>query len=237
MHIAICDDSVADRRQLERLLKKESDRRSADGGILYVDSYGNAPSLLANPMQYDVFYIDMCHTTGMSGLAIVTALKHIGVNAPIVMCCSDVNYREQEFPEDTLYLDKPIKTSELADSLDHAHSLKENAEPLIELRDEHETVYVTEADILYAVENGRNTSVTLTDGRIVDIASTAMTLFDEIENHPSFVAPSTKTVINCRHIAKIEFHTATMTDGTVFKINRRCLKYAKKAMEEYNTEA
>ena len=30
MHVAICDDNVADRRQLERLLKRESDKRSAD---------------------------------------------------------------------------------------------------------------------------------------------------------------------------------------------------------------
>ena len=29
MHVAICDDNVADRRQLERLLKRESDKRSA----------------------------------------------------------------------------------------------------------------------------------------------------------------------------------------------------------------
>ena len=28
MHIAICDDNVADRKQLERLLKRESDKRA-----------------------------------------------------------------------------------------------------------------------------------------------------------------------------------------------------------------
>jgi DNA-binding LytR/AlgR family response regulator len=236
MHIAICDDSVADRKQLERLLKKESDRRAVDGGILYVDSYGNGSSLLANPMQYDVFYIDMCHTTGMSGLSIVTALKHLGVNAPIVMCCSEVDYREQNFPEGTLYLDKPIKTDQLAESIDHARYIKETAEPLIELREENGTIYVTEPDILYAVEDGRITTVTLTDGRKININSTAMTLFDEIESHPVFVAPSVKTIINCRYIEKIDFRNAAMTDGTIFKINRHCLKYAKKAMNDFKTE-
>ena len=38
MHIALCDDNVADRKQFERLVKRESDRRAADEGILFVDS-------------------------------------------------------------------------------------------------------------------------------------------------------------------------------------------------------
>ena len=29
MHIAICDDNVADRKQLERLLKRESEKRKS----------------------------------------------------------------------------------------------------------------------------------------------------------------------------------------------------------------
>ena len=33
MHIAICDDNVADRKQLERLLCRESDKRKADTGV------------------------------------------------------------------------------------------------------------------------------------------------------------------------------------------------------------
>lgn len=233
MHIAICDDNVADRKQLERLLKRESDRRAESSGILYADSYGNASSLLSNPMQYDVFYIDMCKTVGVSGLSIVMELRNSGVNAPIVMCCSDINYREQDFPEDTLFIDKPIKSDELSKSLDHALSIKEKAQPLIELRTEKETIYVTEPDILYAVEAGRFTVVSLVDGRKVNITTTASNLFADIESHPSFLAPTLKTVINCRYIQKIAFHKAIMSDGEVFKISRSCLGYAKEAMAEF----
>lgn len=233
MHIAICDDNVADRKQLERLLKRESDRRAESSGILYADSYGNASSLFSNPMQYDVFYIDMCKTVGVSGLSIVIELKNLGVNAPIVMCCSDINYREQDFPEDTLFIDKPIKSDELSKSLDHALSIKENAQPLIELRTEKETIYVTEPDILYAVEDGRFTVVSLADGRKINITTTASNLFADIEIHPSFLSPTLKTVINCRHIQNISFHKAVMSDGEVFRISRNCLEYAKKAMSEF----
>ena len=87
MHIAVCDDNVADRKQLERLLKRESDKRAASTGIIYTDSFGNSASLLSNPMQYDAFYIDMCLTEGTTGTDVVNALTAQGVNAPIVLCC------------------------------------------------------------------------------------------------------------------------------------------------------
>ena len=129
MHIALCDDNVADRKQFERLVKRESDRRAATDGTLFVDSFGNADSLLTNPMQYDVFYIDMCKTPNITGADVVKSLKDKGVNAPIVMCCSNINYREQDFPENVIFLDKPIKADELSASIDHALKIMEQAVP------------------------------------------------------------------------------------------------------------
>lgn len=67
MHIALCDDNVADRKQFERLTKRESDRRAARDGILYVDSFGNAEALLHNPMQYDVFMLTCAKLRALPG--------------------------------------------------------------------------------------------------------------------------------------------------------------------------
>ena len=39
MHLAVCDDNIADRKQMERLLGRESDRRLNTTGVLYVDSF------------------------------------------------------------------------------------------------------------------------------------------------------------------------------------------------------
>lgn len=185
MHIAVCDDNVADRHQMERLLKRESDQRREVSKPLYIDSFGNCATLLANPMQYDVFYIDMCKTEGITGMDVVAKLTSAGVNAPIVMCCSDVNYREQSFPENVLYLDKPIKTDELHKSIDHVQKLAENVESLIELREDQETFYLTESDILYAIEKGIVTIVTLTNGRTISIKSTALNFFSQVEHFPT----------------------------------------------------
>lgn len=233
MHIAICDDNVADRKQLERLLKRESDRRSRTTGILYADSFGNAPALLSNPMQYDVFYIDMCRTAGVCGLDVVNGLLSKGVNAPIVMCCSLVNYRELELPSNVIFLDKPIRTEELSRSIDHALSIKSEAPSLIELREDKDTYYVTEPDIVYAVEEGMYVRVTLTDGRRINVVSTAMNFFSQIEMYASFFAPSQKIIVNGRHIGSLGLRKIVMKDGSVFKTSGKCMQYARYALEEF----
>ena len=73
MHIAVCDDNVADRKQLERLLKRESDKRAASTGIIYTDSFGNSTSLLSIPCN-TMPSILICLTEGTTGTDVVNAL-------------------------------------------------------------------------------------------------------------------------------------------------------------------
>ena len=75
MHIAICDDNVADRKQLERLLGRESDKRKSDTGVFYTDSYGDCEVLGRNPMPYDLFFFFFTERDGKDGAA-ATAYKH-----------------------------------------------------------------------------------------------------------------------------------------------------------------
>ena len=236
MHIAICDDNIGDRKQLERLLKRESDRRIKSSGVLYIDSFGNADLLVANPMQYDAFYIDMCHADNKTGIDVTKALIEKGVNVPIILCCSTINYREHSFPENVLYLDKPIKVDALIASIDHALEIKKDAVSLIELRTEKCTFYVTEPDIICAIEEGRNLNVSLTDGRLIQIGTDAMNFFYSVENYPSFFAPNPKTIINARHIQKIGLRKITLTNDMCFKVTGSCMKYAKQAYEDCQTK-
>lgn len=235
MHIAICDDNIADRHQMERLLKRESDRRSTTTGILYIDSYGNSDALLANPMRYDAYYIDVCKTEGITGIDLATNLSQAGIQAPVILCCSDINYKEQFLPEqiqNVVFLDKPIKPEELSNTLDYALEIKSKAIPQIELREDQNTFYVTEPEILYAVEDGRYVIVTLTNGQKVNVVSDINNFFAHLEHYPTFFASSAKAIINGRHIQKIDRRKAIMADGTVFKIHRSCLGYAKTILEK-----
>lgn len=227
MHIAICDDNVADRKQLERLLKRESDKRAAVSGVLYVDSYGHPESLLRNSMQYDVFFIDICNTEDITGVDVVNSLTALGNISPVILCSSKLNYHDFSLPERALFLDKPVKVAELSAVLDKAQQVKDSAAPVIELREEKGTYYVTEPDILYAVEENRHLRVTLKNGKEVLLNTSSQNFFSQVENYLSFFAPSIHSVVNARHIDHFHFHKITMCDGTVFKAHGQILSYAR----------
>ena len=127
MHIAICDDNNADRKQLERLLKRESDKRKAKTGLLFADSFGDCRILSTNHMQYDLFFLDMT-ASAPDGLTFALQLVENGVTAPIVLCSSKINYKEKAsalsgIPDSILYLDKPLSHQSFRRSLTGQKSL------------------------------------------------------------------------------------------------------------------
>ncbi|MBO5209903.1 MAG: LytTR family transcriptional regulator DNA-binding domain-containing protein [Lachnospiraceae bacterium] len=259
MHIAVCDDNVADRKQMERLLGRASDRRTSTTGVLYIDSYGNVDAVMRSPMLYDAFFIDM--TSGpVNGFELARKLIDAGSTAPIILCTSTIDYRAvieaamAEVPEDAvelsnhsilrqqlhsqiLYLDKPIKVAELDQRLDHAIACKAAAVPTIELRGEHETYYVHEDEIMYARKNAQYAHVTLTDNREVDILTTMANLFSQIKGFTHFIPVSEHTLINITFIKKISFFKLHMKDGHSFTVAPVELSKAKTAYEKYKTES
>ena len=237
MHVAICDDNGADRKQMERLLKRESDKRASSTGVLYVDSYGNVDALLANALMYDVFYVDMCLTPGVDVQGIVEALRKKGSTAPIVLCSSKINSRQMEFPENVFFLDKAIKVAELSESIDKALSIKEEAPSVIELRNESGTTYVTEEEILYAVAKNHGILVTLTGGRTQEVRTDLYNLYSQwAANHECFLPPKGRFILNCRHIKKLGLLNATMSDGKTFLLSRTYRGYAEYIIESLNQE-
>ena len=236
MHVAVCDDNIADRKQTERLLGRESDRRAKITEGLFVDSYGNEQALLTKPMQYDIFYIDMCQTASDHGLQIAHKLVASGVHAPIYMCCSKVNYREQNFPENVFFLDKPLRAEDLIVSLDHAEQLKAEAVSRIELRDDKETFYVTEDMILYAVEKGNRMLVTLTDGRTIKLTTNIANLFDQWKSFHAFLSPNVKTIVNARYVVKTGLLQIQMTDGHTFYLQGISRRAFQNTLEQYRNE-
>ena len=96
MHIAICDDNIADRKHLERLLGRESDKRAGTPNILYVDSFGDRDALLRNtPGMYDLFFIDLVETPTLA-METIRLLQEAGAKAPVTMCSSQIDYTLME---------------------------------------------------------------------------------------------------------------------------------------------
>lgn len=252
MHIAVCDDNIADRKQMERLLGRASDRRLRTTGVLYIDSYGNVEAVLRSPMLYDAFFIDM--TNGpVNGFQLARKLIDAGVVAPIVLCISTIDYPSvieaalSKVPEDVteasnhdilrrqlqkqiLYLKKPIKVNELDEMLDHAQGLKAETIPTIELRGEKDTLYVHEDEILYAVKNGNYVHVTLTEERSLDLLSTLPNLCSQLVLFTHFILISEHCLVNTAFVEKLSLLKMTMKNGASFNVSPLEISRVKKAL-------
>lgn len=239
MHIAVCDDNVADRKQLERLLKRESDKRKGTSGLIYTDSFGHGEILQKNAKQYNLFFIDL--TGEENGLAFAQTLIQGGITAPIVLCSSKTDYLAamQELPScpaNLLHINKPIKTSDLSALLDRALELQDDIVPTIELRSEAGTFYVLEDDIVYAIAEGNYIHVHLLDQRVVVILSDMYNFFDQISMYSHMVMLNDSGMFNIVYLDKYSPFKVILKNGTQLKSSPLASRYIKSALELYRTE-
>ncbi len=217
MHIAVCDDNVADRKQTERLLGRESDARIQTSGNLYIDSYGNVDSLMQAPMKYDLFFLDMTESKP-DGMETAVMLRKSGVTAPIVLCISKIDYRLiSPAPENILYLEKPIKKAELSELLDRAQVMFEAKPRTVELRDEKCAHYVLPDQIIYAVPDKNCIRIKLSDDTEIKELCTIEDLGQVLSEFDHFVFISDKIILNINHITCIKKRIVTMSDNAEFK--------------------
>lgn len=240
MHIAICDDNVADRKQLERLLKRESDKRSGTTGSLYTDSFGSCEILSKNNMLYDLFFIDMVNEEP-DGLTFALSLVKSGVHVPIVLCSSKIDYAAkasslQDCPDNLIYLEKPIKTAELSKVLDRAVLLLAEKVPTIELRSGTDTHYVTEDDIVYGITIGRYVHVFLKDGTEIPLPTTMYNFFDEVAMFSHMVMLNERTMFNIAHMEHFSPFKVTLKNGVTLKASPFDSKFIKSALQAYHAE-
>ena len=204
MHIAICDDNIADRKQLERLLTRESDKRKSVSGLFYADSFGDNAVLLRKAVQYELIFIDMT-ASEPGGFSLALSLITHGISVPIVLCSSKINYQEQisslsSCPANLLHLNKPIKTAELSALLDQALILQSLREPTIELRSKTDTYYAKEDEIIYAIQKNNYVHVYLTNDREISFLATLENFYDEISMYTHFVKLNATTLFNITHM-------------------------------------
>ena len=206
MHIAICDDNVADRKQLERLLSKQ--------GYGFVDSFGSADALLENPRQYDVFFLDMNNPKHLSVKGILSCLEELGVNAPVVLCCSKTNYRIQALPDNLLYLDKPIKSGELKEILSEVQKIRLSLPQPIEIRLTEGTVYLSDSEIIAFEAKGSDIVLHATQNRTYTFLSNMDSFYySHFENRKDFFVIHKHLVINTAHITGLTFTKVLLTEN------------------------
>lgn len=238
LHIALCDSDPGDRRQMERLLERESDRRIGATGGFYIDTFGGVEAIVNAALVYDVYFLDstdpVCDSYG-----IAKAIRDKGILSPIVYCISTIDYRQSgDMLPNSVFIDKPIKTAELSLVLDEIiRQKKEDYIPTIELRNNYEAFYVTEKDILYFVSTGYTVDVHFTDGSIRQATTFIDSLWRDLYAFPTFQLINKTTIINTRYAASLGPISVTMRDSTKHTVKMDIMKVVRRKMKKYAATA
>jgi len=149
--IALCDTNFADRKQMERLLERESDKR-LDSCVFYMDTYGNKEALLSNPRTYDAYFLDM-PDTNYSAYDLAKDIRSKDIVSPIVFCSSTMDYRAfGNKLSNCFFMNKPILVADLSSILDELIQQKEeNYIPTVEVRYMNKVHYLTEKEIVWDI--------------------------------------------------------------------------------------
>ncbi|MCR5556040.1 MAG: response regulator [Butyrivibrio sp.] len=224
MHIAVCDDNIADRKQTERLLGRQSDRFFKETGErLWIDSYGNVEAFMHYPQMYDGLLIDM-RNEEPTGFEIARMLVKEGVVRPIVLLVSTIDYRKQ-YEESGLsipnlmFIDKPLKVAELTALMDEISSLRDEKEPTLELRGKDGTVYARKNDIVCIRKKGPALNIYMGDGNVVSIIEDIYNFYEQCAIFPQLCPVNDLSIINVNHIKNTSFGRVTMDNGETFSIS------------------
>ncbi len=234
LHIALCDSDPGDRKQMERLLGRESDRRIATTGGFYIDTFGGVEAIVNSPLHYDAYFLDstdpVCDSYG-----IAKAIRDKGILSPIVYCISTIDYRQSgPMLSNSVFLNKPIKVAELALVLDEIITQKkENYIPTIEMRNQYETFYLEAKNILYFVGNGYTVDVHMTDGTIRTATAFIDSLWRDLYSFPTFQIINPTTIVNLPYVAQTGMGSVTMRDSTKHALKLKFASEFKKRMMEY----
>ena len=236
MHLAVCDDNIADRKQTERLLGRQSDRIFKETGErIYIDSFGNVDAFLQNPQMYHGLFIDMVGSP-LNGFEVLKKLLEAGIERPIIMCTSSIDYRllieEASLNAPNIYyLDKPIKVSEITDIVSMIQENAKDEEPTIELRSKDNTVYAKGDDIVCVKRVRSELEIYLADGQVVPVIADIVNFYDECNIFDQICPVNDNGLINVNHIKKTSFGKVLMDNGETLPVSLTYRNAIKKTLE------
>ena len=216
LYIAICDNNIADRKQTERLLEREKDKRLREhNDVLYIDSFGSEEALMTTPIRYDIFFVDI--TEGDSnGMEIARKLRRRGITAPIVLCESTINYTSYvNAPEDLIYIEKPINAGQISHLVDVAIDRASHRTPLVEIKCQKETRFIRYDELIRAIPVDRfYTRLCLTGGVFVDMSDSMSSLEKQCSTYGCFIKCK-KDLVNIYHIEDDTEGGFKLTNGDI----------------------
>lgn len=221
IYIAICDDNIADRKHLERMLERQKDASLKEkNDVLYIDSFGSEEALMHTPIKYDIFFIDVTSSQSSNGMDIAKKLRKRGIGAPIVLCSSSIIYTSfVNAPENVIFQDKPLNAGQISHLTEVAKEWTKSKTPLLEIRCQKETFFVKYTDLVKASPKAKFlTEIELNNGDYLEMADSFNSLQKMCAPYDCFISCG-KYLLNMKYIDSVDGHSFRLTNGDYVKFS------------------
>lgn len=218
LSVALIDTDLGYRKQMERLLERESDKRE-DSCSIYITTFGNKDILLNTQRIYDAYFLDIPNEQ-YSAYDLAKELRLKDIASPIIFLCSSMNYREcgRELTN-TFFMNKPILAADLSSMVEELLQQKvENYVPTIELRTNAKLHYLTEREIVYCkkIRHTGNIIIYLQDNSTLYTENNIDNFLSELEPLGQFFMANNQTIVNARYVDKMTFFKVYLNNGKSF---------------------
>ena len=234
MHIALADGNPGDRKQMERLLGRESDKRMSSTGVLYTETFGSMRALLENPIIYDAYFLDL-EDEDYDSLIIASELRKKNISSTIVLTASNKEKAEEMGLKNICYLGKPVKVAELSGLLDKLiEECKKNKIPTIEFRNREEAFYLVRDDICYMQGDRYRIHIHMKNGEVKVAEGFIENVWTEVKNCGLFAPINGKTIVNLGRIKEKKVGRCIMCEDSVLHLSVSYARMLKEYTDKYN---
>lgn len=230
IHIAICDDEAADRRQTEILVKEIM----GDEGIIAATStYESAEPLLTaikSGVRFDILLLDVM-MDNLDGMELAAALRELGDDTSIVFISSNREMALRGYEvEAARYLGKPLERPRLKEALLFCvKKLQEKKEILLPTRRGQRSIPYSQ--IVFGEAVDRVTRLTLSDGA-EEVTLKFSQLAEQLPER-QFVLCHRSYFVNLDYASYLRSRELELSTGAVLPVSKYRLEELQRRMVSY----
>ena len=227
--VAVCDDEMAQRRQLQFLIEKNRPGTK-------IDLFESGEDFLKafRPGLYDLIFMDLL-MPGMGGIDATTKIRNIDSSVPIAFATSSKDYAMDGYKNRVIrYIMKPFDPTEVGEVLTLAEQMK-GAQGGITIRVNGKDMTFSYEKVCYAEQNAHTLYLHMANGATLQMTGK----LDNIEAQTPddmFMRCHKSYLVNIAHVKNIDkdLQVFVMKDGDSVHIRRESLRDAARLLAEYS---
>lgn len=204
VHIAICDDNVSELANMAHMLEEYRTSRNLICEYTVFRNGFELISAIEKGKSFEVYCLDII-MPALSGIDVAREIRSLDKNAMILFFTSSSEYALESYTVHAInYVLKPVSMEKFFFALDLVlDRLKIEEDAAIIVKSSEGLQKVLLSSLVYAEVQGRNVSLRLISGKLVECTEAFASICDHLLKFPCFLKPHRSFLVNMQYIDTI----------------------------------